>query len=271
MKKVRTIFAFLAAAALLITPLSAYEPIEVRVNGSDTDLDARLIGTTTYVRFDEVNELLSFGEASVSGEGGWMKASTQALSIDARSGDCYITANERYIGGSETITVDGLLYIPVRSIAKAYNADVTWQDDTRSVDIDAAPGEAIESGSSYYNTEDVYWLSRIIHAEANGEPMAGKVMVGNVVQNRVNSSDFPNTIYNVIFDRQHGVQFTPTVNGMIYRTPDESSVIAAKLCLDGYSLSDSALYFLNPAIATSFWIVNNRPYLTTIGGHDFYS
>ena len=37
-----------------------------------------------------------------------------------------------------------------------------------------------------------------------------------------------------------------------------------------YSLSGTALYFLNPRIATSFWIVKNCNYEFSIGSHDFY-
>ena len=48
-----------------------------------------------------------------------------------------------------------------------------------------------------------------------------------MVLNRVRSELFPDTIYAVIFDRKNGVQFTPTVNGMIYRAPDGEAIIAA--------------------------------------------
>jgi N-acetylmuramoyl-L-alanine amidase len=94
--------------------------------------------------------------------------------------------------------------------------------------------------------------------------------VGNEVLNRVRSSQYPNSIYGVIFDRKHGIQFSPIANGTIYNTPNAESIIAAKICLEGYSLSSTALYFLNPRISTSFWIVENCTYEFSIGGHDFY-
>ena len=101
--------------------------------------------------------------------------------------------------------------------------------------------------------------------------MEGQIAVGNVVLNRVRSEQFPNTIYEVIFDRAYGVQFTPTANGTIYCEPDEEAIIAAKLCLEGYTLSEGILYFLNPALSSNFWVPNNRDYVMTIAGHDFYS
>ncbi|AKL94408.1 cell wall hydrolase, SleB [Clostridium aceticum] len=119
--------------------------------------------------------------------------------------------------------------------------------------------------------DDMYWLSRIIHAEAQGEPYQGKVAVGNVVLNRVRSSNFPNTIYGVVFDRQHGyVQFSPVIDGTIHNTPNRDSVQAATEALNGAKPVGDALYFLNPRKATNFWIVANRRFMKTIGDHDFY-
>ena len=85
------------------------------------------------------------------------------------------------------------------------------------------------------------------------------------------SDEFPNTIYDVIFDRKYGVQFSPVANGSIWNTPNADSVAAAKICLDAYYLSRDALYFLNPDLATNFWIPNNRDFLIKVGGHEFYS
>lgn len=123
---------------------------------------------------------------------------------------------------------------------------------------------------SAYNYEDLYWLSRIISAEAKGESFTGQIGVGTVVLNRVRSKQFPNSVKGVVFDKKYGTQFTPVSNGTIYHTPTQSAVVAAKMCLDGYTLSDSVLYFLNPAISTSSWIQNNRKYAFRIGNHEFY-
>ncbi len=271
MKKLRILSLFLICLLIFSVNVAAYEEITVRYNGGETEIGALLIGSTTYVPFDKANELLSGGSAEISGDASQMKASTPFATITARSGDCYLEAAGRYIGGSDVITVSGMLYVPIRSLAKAYNTDVEWQAETSSIDLHGTVGDTIIPGDEFYNSDELYWLSRIISAEAAGEPMAGKIMVGNVILNRVESADFPNSIYGVIFDTTHGVQFTPTANGTIYNPPTEESVIAAKLCLDSYTLSRSAMYFLNPEAATNFWVPNNRPYLMTIGCHDFYS
>ena len=130
--------------------------------------------------------------------------------------------------------------------------------------------KSMVKADSAYDYEDLYWLSRIISAEAKGESFTGQIGVGTVVLNRVRSKEFPNTVKGVVFDRKYGTQFTPVANGTIYEKPTESAIIAAKMCLDGYTLSNSVLYFLNPRIATSSWIQNNRKYAFRVGNHDFY-
>lgn len=133
----------------------------------------------------------------------------------------------------------------------------------------AATNSSVSRGAT--REDDIYWLSRIIHAEAQGESYQGKVAVGNVILNRVSNSKFPNSIYGVIFDKQDGyTQFSPVLDGSIYNTPNKESIKAATEALNGARPVGSALYFLNPRKSTNFWIVENRKHMTTIGEHDFY-
>jgi len=118
---------------------------------------------------------------------------------------------------------------------------------------------------------DLYWLSRIIHAEAEAEPYLGKVAVGNVVLNRVKSSAFPNTIKGVIFEYYQGIpQFSPVADGTIYNTPSATSIQAAKDALAGQRPVGAATYFFNPDKSAGTWIVRNKTFVKTIGDHDFY-
>jgi spore germination cell wall hydrolase CwlJ-like protein len=137
-----------------------------------------------------------------------------------------------------------------------------------SVTYEQAKG--MVKADSAYDYEDLYWLSRIISAEAKGESFVGQIGVGTVVLNRARSGQYPNSIKGVVFDRKHGTQFTPVANGTIYDAPTKSAVVAAKMCLDGYLLSDSVLFFVNPRIATSSWIQSNRKFAFRVGNHDFY-
>jgi N-acetylmuramoyl-L-alanine amidase len=120
--------------------------------------------------------------------------------------------------------------------------------------------------------EDIYWLARIIEAEAGAEPYLGKVAVGNVIMNRVKSPNFANTVKAVIFEDYHGIpQFSPVTDGTIYNTPSTASNQAAQEAYNGAKPVGSALYFFNPAKAEGGWIVKNRQYITTIGNHSFYN
>ena len=193
------------------------------------------------------------------------------LSITVKVGDPYITVNERiFYTGKKVISLGGWIFVPLTSMCKALNATVNIRSGYYDAFITSGDVTKVKWASEYYNSTDLYWLSRIISAEARGEPFAGQIAVGNVVLNRVRSSQFPNTVKGVIFDTKYGVQFSPVSVGTIYNTPTASAVMAAKICLEGYSLSTSMIYFYNPAIATSSWIGRTRPYIMTIGNHKFY-
>lgn len=111
-----------------------------------------------------------------------------------------------------------------------------------------------------------YLLAQLISAEAKGEPYNGKIAVGNVVLNRVNHDQFPDTIKEVIFQKG---QFSPVSNGAIYNEPDSESLQAAKEVMNGKKVvGDKALYFYNPDTSTSSWIFT-RTTLKDIGNHRF--
>ena len=244
--------------------------VSVYVSGTKYAGRAYLIGSVTYVGIREFSMHMGVTSVSWDAKSKTATVKSDSLSISARSGSLYIIANGRYLwAGSGIIIKNGTMYVPIRTIAKAFGADVSWDQRTRTVNISGS--SPLKSGADYYNKTDLYWLSRIIHAESVGEPLLGKVAVGTVVMNRTKSSLFPNTVYNVIFDKKNGVQFTPTANGAINCTPSEESIIAAKLCLDGASISEKALFFVNEALAQSSWVSDNRPFIVTVGNHKFYA
>ncbi len=113
---------------------------------------------------------------------------------------------------------------------------------------------------------DLMLLARVIYAEARGEPFAGQVAVGAVVLNRVRSTQFPNTIEEVIF--QAG-QFKPVDDGTINLIPNDLAIKAARQALAGDDPSRGSLYFYNPKIAKHGWWFENREVLVRIGDHVF--
>jgi N-acetylmuramoyl-L-alanine amidase len=192
------------------------------------------------------------------------------IEIFVKDGASYVEAASRILYTPTGIkNIGNRLFVPIRPIAAALSRDVEWNGESRSV-IVSESRQAFASAKQFYDSTDLYWLSRIISAEARGEPFLGKIAVGNVVLNRKASASYPNNVYGVIFDRKHGTQFSPVSYGTIYNTPTAESVIAAKMCLEGYSLSDEILFFVNPKYATSNWISKNRPFAFKIGSHWFY-
>lgn len=195
---------------------------------------------------------------------------TDNLYLTATAGANYITANGRYLYTESPIYMkNGVMYAPVLLMARAFDAKISWRNTNSAFYVTRGSG-GILSGSKYYNSDEVYWLAKIISAESQGEPLLGKIAVGNVILNRVNSSEFPNTIYGVIFDRKYGIQFSPVANGTIYKNATWESTVAAKICLEGYSVSNRILYFVNPKVSPNSWISRNRVFFRQIGNHAFY-
>lgn len=232
--------------------------------------ECALINSVTYVPLRKFCNLFDNCKITWNATTNTATVKTDSLTLIAQTGALYITANGHYFYTVEKIlNLNGTLYVPIRPLTRAFNASLKWNSATRATEVTSPKGVPAVAYASY-KSDEVYWLSRIISAEAKGEPFKGQIAVGNVVLNRVASSQYPNTIYGVIFDRKYGTQFSPVSFGTIYQKPTDSAVIAAKICLEGYTLSDEILFFYNPRIATTNWIDRARPYAFTIGNHRFY-
>ena len=116
-----------------------------------------------------------------------------------------------------------------------------------------------------FSSSDVYLLAKTIYAEGRGEPYVGQVAIGAVIMNRIRNSAFPNTVSGVVY--QKGA-FTAVDDGQINLTPNETAMKAAKDAISGWDPTGGALYYYNPAVATSAWIFE-RETITVIGKHVF--
>ena len=121
-------------------------------------------------------------------------------------------------------------------------------------------GEASQSTAG-----DVALLARLISAEARGEPYSGQVAVGAVVLNRMKHPSFPATMSGVIY--QPGA-FSCIADGQFNQPVADSALRAARDALNGADPSGGAIYYFNPATATSKWIWS-RPLIVVIGKHRF--
>ena len=131
--------------------------------------------------------------------------------------------------------------------------------------------EERESSITSNNKEDgsdmVNLLARIINGEARGEPYEGQVAVGAVIMNRVRSSEFPNTIAGVIYQKG---QFTAVTDGQFNKPIAEDSTVykAAREALNGSDPTGGALYFYDPRYTKSKYLFSLKT-ITTIGNHRF--
>ncbi|MGM9521616.1 MAG: cell wall hydrolase [Oscillospiraceae bacterium] len=267
----------LPVAALLllltVTAKAADSTPRVYVDGMDADPAGMsfIMDGTVYVPLRSVGETL--GATVVIWDPNTRTAEIEAegLYIAAVCGEKYITANGRYLYVPETVIVrDGRLMVPVRTLAAAFGTEVRWSGENNSVYITGG-GEPIAPGDEFYDETDVYWLSRLIYAEACGESLEGKIAVGNVVLNRVENSGFPDTVKEVIFDRRYGIQFSPAYSGAIYNEPTRDCIAAAKLALEGVTAVEDCLYFSASYAAQSCWAGRNRELVVQIDNQVFFA
>ena len=248
--------------------VSRYTRLPITLGGKSVSVNGIIINGVTYIPFRATANAIG---ASYSYNSNTKTATMRAsgLELTATAG-CYVSyANGRTLFSvtPNVIMSDGRMYIPIDIFTRSVGMSAGVSGGTVTIRGNYSP---LVSADRYYRSDEVLWLARIIHAESRGEPLLGQIAVGNVVLNRTRSPSYPNTIYGVIFDRKYGVQFSPVLDGSIYNTPSYNSTLAAKICLEGYDISEGALFFLRPEMSTSSWIPNNRPYVFSVGKHDFY-
>lgn len=194
----------------------------------------------------------------------------EGLELYVPLGAHYMDANGRYFYIPQGVALrEGRCVLPLDYIAAVFGADLVYDPALARVDVTTAGGP-ITPGDRWYDGEDVYWLSRIIQAEAGGEPFEGKIAVGNVVMARVASEEYPDTVEGVIFDKRYGVQFTPAYSGSVYNTPSQESVIAAKLALEGVCVAPGATFFASQRAAENCYASRHFAVVAEIGGHVFF-
>ena len=259
-------------AAVGASPLELAERMEesILIDGVQAPLEIgeERIEGVTYVslavmaqQLDE-NAKVTWSEAS-----GTVTVTTEKLSLTAKVGQLYLEANGRYLYLPEGVRMsNGRVAVPLTAVAKAFDAAVSWDAETEVISVTRGSG-AILSGDEFYDEDTLFWLSRVIYAESGNQPLEGKMAVGNVVMNRVNNPIFPDTIKGVLAQKN---QFSTYKNGKLAnRTPNASSVVAAKLVMDGGEVEETlgALYFDS---RTSSWASRNKECVAVIGGHKFF-
>ena len=247
---------------------SAYSRASVTYGTKEISGTALLIGTRTYI---SVEDFVAYFGGSVTYDATGKAATARYLGITVTVNDgayvAYVGNRPIFSFSNSVVMSDGEMYMPLSTLARSLGLSVSESGTKATLSGNTRP----MSAKAPYSEDEIFWLARIIQAESSGESLLGKIGVGTVVMNRVKSPLYPNTIWGVIFDRNYGVQFSPILNGTIYNTPNYQSRLAAMICLEGFSISQDALFFLEPRLSTSSWIPKNRKYLFSILHHDFYA
>lgn len=250
-------------------PPEALGDSKLLINGmpAPLELNKEVQKGTTYVSLSVMTRQLA-PYAQISWDGSAATVVTEQLTLTAKVGQLYVVANGRYLYVPETVqlTPAGQVIVPLRVVAEAFGAAVGYDPATGLTTVTSG-SETIQSGDTYYNQDDLFWLARVIQRESGNQPMEGKMAVGNVVLNRVADPVFPDTVEGVLAQKN---QFSTYKSGVLAATdPSESSIIAAKLVMDGGEVEESrgALYFDS---GSNSWAARNKRHIATIGGHKFY-
>ncbi len=130
--------------------------------------------------------------------------------------------------------------------------------------------EVFSQGSSTLNITqlDIELMAKLVYGESRGEPYEGKVAVVSVVLNRVLDKQFPNTIKEVVLQKN---AFSCVINNNIEAYPDKSCYDAVYDALRGKDPTNNALFFYNPSITTCSWMKQiSKIDSTSIGHHVFF-
>lgn len=127
------------------------------------------------------------------------------------------------------------------------------------------------AGNATIAAQNLYWMERVINAEAGGEPLQAQIAVGDVILHRLQDGTYGKTVYDVVFQVINGhQQFTSVANGYIYSVPTASSISAAKDVLsNGQDVVPGAMVFYNPLQTPATSWVRSQPIITQISNFVF--
>ena len=134
----------------------------------------------------------------------------------------------------------------------------------------------VASSAKMMSDEDYQNLLQIVEAEAGTEDIKGRIMVANVIMNRVKYSEFPDNVTDVIWEYNNGVaQFSPVEDGRISEvTVSKETKEAVRQALEGTDYSEGALFFIQKSAAAKSnisWFDKNLKKLFKHGVHEFYT
>ncbi len=211
--------------------------------------------------------------------GNELRITEETVKIDGKKQDLEVLPKNR----------EGRMFVPLRHLANFFDYEITWNEEERIVNIkgkDFVIEEKVEllekeevgvikekvveakvkAETKTVSDREKDLLARIIYAEARGESLEGKIAVGATVINRKNSTQFPNSIEEVIFEPG---QFCAAGNSTFNSSVTSKSIKAAEDALSGKDPSRGSLFFVNRKKSSATWF-DTLSFTSRIGDHWFY-
>lgn len=164
----------------------------------------------------------------------------------------------------------------VSTIHNDYSAMNVSEEMANAVNIMDQAAVMLASTPDIMSDEDYETLLKIVEAEAGTEDLKGRILVANVIMNRVKHEEFPDNITDVVYEYRAGVpQFSPVYDGRIYRvTVSDQTREAVKQAIEGADYSEGALFFVYKSAAEKDnveWFEKELKSLFKHGVHEFYT
>jgi len=123
---------------------------------------------------------------------------------------------------------------------------------------------------------DYQVLLTIVEAEVGTEDLYARMMIANVIINRMQNDYYPDTIEEVVFQNDGKVyQFSPILDGRYYKVKvSKKTIEAVNNVLAGYDNSEGALAFVNRSITSDHimkWFDNNLTFVVQYDDIEFFT
>ena len=192
----------------------------------------------------------------------------------------YAKSQENTVADAEETTKAALAMAESNTVSKQIQLsdeqmEAIAAESVAAMQNDLAKEATREENRIQLSQKDKEVLLRIVEAEATGEDVTGKMLVANVILNRVNSDKFPDTVEKVVFQKSgKKYQFSPIRDGRYYKVSiSETTEEAVERVLDGEDYSQGALYFMSRRQANKSnvrWFDQSLTWLLEYGTHEFY-
>ena len=149
--------------------------------------------------------------------------------------------------------------------------EIPTEETVEQVVVEVTP-EALTGNSFSLEDQEYQVLLKIVEAEAGCEDTEGRMLVANVVMNRVRNGYFPNSVTEVVYQRQDGTaQFSPVSDGRIDTVNvSQGTIDAVARVMNGEDISQGALFFRSVR-SRSGWFDQKLSRVLEHGNHIFYT